>query len=99
MRPTNALLLLTALLDAGALCRIAFVYCDTLTADFSARLDASLRERKCDTVVVKVDDESYHSFRPPWEHTDAATEKSWRPVPPPAAAIKRALAARAPNVQ
>jgi len=74
--------LLAALLDAGALCHVAFVYCDTLTAEFSARLDADLRERKCDTVVVKVDDESYHSFRPPWEHTDAATEKPWRPVPP-----------------
>jgi hypothetical protein len=76
-------LLLMALLDAGALCRIAFVYCDTLTAEFSARLNATLRERGCETLVVRVDDESYHSFRPPWEHTDAATEKSWRPVPPP----------------
>lgn len=82
--------LLAALLDAGALCHIAFVYCDTLTAEFSARLDADLKERKCDTVVVKVDDESYHSFRPPWEHTDAATEKPWRPVPPPPP-TKRAL--------
>ena len=78
--------LLTALLDAGALCHIAFVYCDTLMPDFSARLDAALKERKCDTVVMRVDDESYHAFRPPWEHTDAATEKPWKPVPPP---IKR----------
>ena len=46
--------ILTALLEAGALCHITFVYCDTLPDDFSAGLAAALAERKCDTVVVRV---------------------------------------------
>ena len=62
----SEMLLLSGLLASGGLCKIDFVYVDSLPDDYMASLLQKLAELKCSTVVARIDDEAFHTYRPPW---------------------------------